>query len=121
MSTLTLVELLHHLVTSNHEIRSHNLLPSGSGFDTGAYLVTEASNDKRLVIRTSFHHMDADGHYTYWTQHVIRIYPAFAYPGFTLKVSGVNRNNIKEHIADVYYSALVQRVQFNGERGHVIG
>jgi hypothetical protein len=126
MSTRTLVELLHRLATSNLtdteiSIQSHDLLPSGSGFDNGAYLVTAESNDKRLVIRTSFHHMDANGYYTTWTQHTIRIYPSFESPGFTLKVSGTNLHNIKEHIADVYYSALVQLVRFNGEQWVIIG
>jgi len=120
MSTRTLVELLHHFATSDltdteKSIQSHDLLPSGSGFDNGGYLVKEDSNDKRLVIRTSFHHMDADGYYTIWTHHTIRIYPSFTYPYFTLKISGSNRNDIKEYIADVYYAALVQHARFDGK------
>jgi hypothetical protein len=126
MNTRTLVELLHYFAVSDPtdtevSIQSRDLLPSGSGFDNGGYLVTEDSNDKRIVIRTSFHHMNEWGAYTFWTQHTIRIYPSFESPGFTLKVSGTNPHNIKEYIADVYYTALVQLVRFNGEHWVIIG
>lgn len=119
MNTRTLVELLHHLTCSQYDdteiaVQAHDLLPSGSGFDNGGYLVIEESNDKQLTVSTSFHHMD-EGVYTTTTHHTIRIYPSFESPGFTLKITGRNLNNVKEHIADVYHTMLQQPVLFHGE------
>lgn len=88
------------------------LLPSGSGFDAGTK-IEYASADK-IVLRTSYHHMD-DGSYDGWTEHTVTVFPNLAY-GFGLRVSGSDKNGVKEYIADVFYDALCSEVVWDGEK-----
>lgn len=81
-------------------------LPSGSGFDCGTTIMRPESTDRRVVLETSFHHMDDAGGYDGWTAHLVVVTPSF--DGFDLRVTGRNRNDIKEYIADVFYGALGQ-------------
>ena len=82
------------------KICSH--LPSGSGFDMGTELLQDESTNRKIVFKTSFHHMDEYGGYDGWTEHKVIITPAFG--GFHVKVTGRNKNGIKEYIADCFYS-----------------
>jgi hypothetical protein len=75
--------------------------PSGSGIDCGTKFDREASNDKKLVFYVSFHHMNDNGMYDGWTEHIIKAIPSLLF-GFTLTISGKDRNYIKEYLADVY-------------------
>ena len=85
------------------ELKEH--LPSGSGFDCGTTLDIEASKPNRLVFTTSFHHMDEHGGYDGWTEHKIIVTPSLVH-GFELKVTGKNRNDIKDYIAEYFHHAL---------------
>lgn len=91
------------------------LLPSGSGFDAGTAIDRDASNGGRVVLHTSFHHMDEHGSYCGWTEHKITIKPDLAL-GFTISVSGKDRNGIKDYIADTFNMCLSaempDRIQF---------
>ncbi len=82
---------------------AHAYLPSGSGFDNGTE-IDERSTPSRLVLLTSFHHMDENGNYDGWTSHTVTVTPTFA--GLDVRVSGRDRNNIKDYIADVFRAAL---------------
>ena len=90
---------------SRLETELANLLPSGSGFDCGTKLDIEASKPNRLVFITSFHHMDEHGGYDGWTEHKIIVTPSLVY-GFELRVTGKDRNDIKDYIAEVMHGAL---------------
>ena len=79
--------------------------PSGSGFDSGTKLVPTGKAEK-LVFETSFHHMDENGMYDGWTEHNVTVKPSFL--GFSLSVSGRNKNGIKEYIGDCFYEFLDQ-------------
>jgi hypothetical protein len=79
-------------------------LPSGSGFDNGTQIDRDASKADKLVFLTSFHHMNADGFYTGWTEHRVIVTPSFS--GFYVKVTGPHQNEIKTYIADMFYDAL---------------
>lgn len=79
-------------------------MPSGSGIDCGTKL-HEASTPDCLRLVVEFHHMDACGGYCGWTSHVITVRPSLAH-GFTLAVSGRDRNGIKDYLCDVYNVAL---------------
>ena len=81
-------------------------LPQGSGFDT-RYAEGDVTMDKRgrLVIQTSFHHMNDGGYYDGWTEHTVTVSPAF--DGIDIKVSGRDRNDIKNYIAEVFNDALM--------------
>lgn len=89
-------------------------MPSGSGFDSGTKIDLDASHADKLVFTTAFHHMDENGYYDGWTEHTIIVIPSLHF-GFHLRVSGRNRNDIKELIhqdfdhamrADVAYDLL---------------
>jgi len=83
-----------------------SLLPSGSGIDSGCKIDREKSGLKKVVINTSFHHLNDDGNYTGWTNHQIIITPNLSeYPD--LKITGVNKNDIKDYLSDVFNDCLI--------------
>lgn len=85
--------------------RLQKLLPSGSGFDAGSH-IDEVENDatRGFRLRTSFHHMNDVGYYDGWTEHMVRVRATFH--GLDITVTGSNRNDIKDHIAEVFRDAL---------------
>lgn len=91
-------------------------LPSGSGFDAGTQLDQDACEiayrefPGRLWFEASFHHMDEYGGYDGWTEHNVVVVPVFG--GFDIKVSGINKNGIKEYIAEVFHNALMTDVEY---------
>lgn len=86
-----------------------NYLPHGSGFDSGTQFDFDKSRRERLVFHTLFHHMDEHGGYTEWTHHIVSITPSLVC-GFEVKVSGVNKNDIKEYIGDTFHENLSQGI-----------
>ena len=80
-------------------------LPHGSGFDSGCQVDLDASTSDKLVIRTSYHHMDENGSYDGWTEHVVTVRPSLAF-GTRMTVSGRNRNDIKDYILETFHEAL---------------
>jgi hypothetical protein len=92
-----------------HESRILDLvkerLPSGSGFNSGTRFDFDTSTPEKLVFVTSFHHMNEAGYYDGWTEHKVIVTPSLAH-GFTLKVSGRDRNQIKDYIGEVFNHAL---------------
>lgn len=86
-------------------VRQH--LPSGGGFDAGTTFDLESNLDdkrERLTFITSFHHMDSNGSYAGWSEHKVILTPSFS--GFHMKVTGRDRNAIKDYIGDTFYNAL---------------
>lgn len=80
-------------------------LPSGSGIDCGTKINRERSTSERIILSTSFHHMNDGGMYDGWTEHTITVEPSLLF-GLNIKISGRNRNDIKDYLADVYREAL---------------
>lgn len=80
-------------------------MPSGSGFDNGTKFDFDKSTPEKLVFITSFHHMDENGGYCGWTEHEIIVTPSLVF-GLNLRVTGKNRNDIKDYISEVFYNAL---------------
>jgi hypothetical protein len=72
-------------------------LPRGSGFDNGTKFNWDESKDNKLVFDTAFHHMNENGYYDGWSEHKIIITPDLM-NDFNVKITGKNRNNIKEYI-----------------------
>ena len=85
-------------------------LPSGSGLDAqpavNIYLTTDA---KLLIECADFHHMDEHGGYDGWSNHDIIVTPSLQF-GMGLRVTGRDRNGVKEYIRSVFYHALMQPV-----------
>jgi hypothetical protein len=79
-------------------------LPSGSGFNSGSEFLPCESRPDRLVFKTAFHHMDENGYYDGWTQHSVIVTPTFE--GFNIRVTGKNKNDIKDFIADCFHAVL---------------
>lgn len=77
-----------------------NEMPSGSGIDTGTKLDDE-STPERLVFTCSFHHMDESGGYDGWTEHKVIVTASLVH-GIFIRVTGRDRNDIKEYLHEVY-------------------
>lgn len=85
-------------------------LPSGSGFDSGTEIDVESSGRLRLVLTTAYHHMNDGGFYDGWTSHTITVRPDLLF-GFTLTISGKDKNDIKDYIGKVFTNALNAEVK----------
>lgn len=96
-------------MAERHATRLHwyveNYMPYGSGFDGGTRIDTAESTPDKLVFRTAFHHMNANGYYTRWTDHKVTVRPSLAF-GYTLKIGGRDHDGIKEYMADVFAESL---------------
>jgi hypothetical protein len=120
IGTLSIVEAIAHTVSAYHASilrgsswaekhaatlqRLAKELPSGSGIDCGTE-VDQRSTADRIVLTLSFHHMNESGMYSGWTSHEIIITPSFI-GRFSLRITGRDRNQIKEYLSDVYSHAL---------------
>lgn len=89
-------------------------LPSGSGFDSGSTFEIDSSSPDRLVFNTSFHHMNDVGYYDGWTGHNVIVTPSF--DGFNIRVTGKNRNDIKDYIGEVFHDILSEYVKTSFDR-----
>jgi hypothetical protein len=87
------------------------LLPSGAGFASGTTINLEKSHADKLVFETSFHHMNEAGYYDGWTKHTVTVTPNL-YNNFHLRISGRNRNAIKNDIHEMFNVALRSDVTY---------
>jgi hypothetical protein len=78
--------------------------PSGSGFNSGTIFNEADSKKNKLIFTTDFHHMDEHGCYDGWTSHHIIVTPDWH--GYNIRVTGRNKNNIKEYISETFCSVL---------------
>ncbi len=83
-------------------------LPSGSGFDAGCELLDESTPEK-LIFKADFHHLNDNGYYIGWSEHRVIIKPCLAW-GFTLKVTGRDKRQIKDYIAETFQYSLTIEV-----------
>lgn len=79
--------------------------PSGSGFDFGTQIDVLGSTSERLVFITAFHHMNGDGFYCGWTNHLVIVTPSLAHD-FNLRITGRDYREIKELIHTEFQSFL---------------
>lgn len=84
-------------------------LPSGSGIDCGTKILLEESTSEKIVLLVEFHHMNDCGMYDGWTSHKIKVKPSIQFD-FDLTISGKDRNQIKNYLADCYNQALSEIV-----------
>lgn len=114
------IQAYQNCIKSNNEEWQHNhaqaaykltyeYLPSGSGIDCGTKLDIDASNADKLVFLVSYHHMDENGMYDGWTEHTIIVKPSLT-SGIELRLTGRDRNSIKEYLYEVFYSALTEEI-----------
>lgn len=81
-------------------------LPRGSGIDNGTKIDLDRSTFDKVVLTAGFHHMDQHGGYAGWTDHTITVQPSFH--GIYLKISGRDRNDIKDYLYQTYEYALTR-------------
>jgi len=88
-----------------------NSLPSGSGIDCGTKIDRDASKSNRLVFTFEYHHMNDYGMYDGWTSHKAIVTPDLtAHDGFSLRITGRNRNQIKEYLHQCFDAALCETI-----------
>ena len=87
-----------------------NFLPSGSGIDSGCVIDPDKQKANRVVISCQFHHMNENGYYDGWTSHDITVTPAFGHRP-DIRVTGRDRNGIKEYLADIFANALDRQIE----------
>lgn len=80
-------------------------MPSGSGIDSGTKIDWGQSTPEKLVFLTSYHHMNECGMYDGWTEHKVIVTPSLC-SDYDLKITGRDRNSIKEYLAETFASAL---------------
>jgi len=85
-----------------------NTAPSGSGWDLGTGLIDDECRDNRLVFRGSFHHLN-EGYYDGWTDHTIVVRAHLVF-GIDLKVTGRDRNDIKEYLSEMFHGWLTEEI-----------
>ena len=88
-------------------------LPSGSGINAGCKILVEESHKDRIVIQTEFHHMNEVGYYDGWTSHKVIVTPSLI-SGFYIRITGRDKNGIKEYLAELFYQVLDQ--EFDADR-----
>jgi hypothetical protein len=87
-----------------------NTFPHGSGIDSSYLIDFERSNGEKIVFSFSFHHMNDVGYYDGWTTHTVTVTPSLSF-GFNLKISGRNKNDIKEYLYDQMHGALHDKTE----------
>lgn len=86
-------------------------MPSGAGFDDGVRFSFDESKPDKLIFYTQFHHMDDIGYYDGWTNHKVIVTPSLAFD-FELEVTGEDKNEIHDYIADVFQDCLMEEVEY---------
>lgn len=84
-------------------------LPSGSGFDSGTKLIKYKPGE--ISFFAPFHHMNENGMYDGWTDHTIIVTPSF--DGIDLRITGRDRNDIKDYIHEMFHTALTTEIEIN--------
>lgn len=82
-----------------------DLLPSGSGWDKGTDIDLDASHANKIALFGAYHHMNENGFYDGWTEHTITVKPSLT-SDFDLRISGPNRNDIKDYLYQTFDYAL---------------
>lgn len=99
-----------HTDTIEELVKQH--MPHGSGFDAGTKIDFDASHAEKLVFTTGFHHMNDGGYYDGWTEHTITVTPSLSNE-FNLRITGRNRNDIKELMYEYFRDSLREDVTYD--------
>ena len=100
--------------TASMEYMAENYMPSGAGIDCGTKLDLVASKPNRLVFTFSFHHMNDNSMLYRWTEHTLIVTPSLT-SGIDLRITGRDRNQVKDYLYETYHWALTQEVWQTGD------
>lgn len=118
MQTINLSKLANLIQAEKSCIKSNNsfadthaetidemlqILPHGSGIDSGIKLLKDECNNDKIVFSFGFHHMNENGYYDGWTEHRLIITPSLIH-GYQMKITGKDMNQIKEYLYDLFSS-----------------
>jgi len=84
-------------------------LPSGSGIDSAPKFDFDASTPEKLVFNFGYHHMNESGMYDGWTDHSLIVTPSLQF-GFHLRITGKDRNQVKDYLYETFQYALSEDV-----------
>jgi hypothetical protein len=88
-----------------------DLLPSGAGWNEGTKIDLDASHANKIVLYGSYQHMDEFGYYDGWTEHTITVKSSLT-SDIDIRISGSNRNDIKDYLYQTFEYALKQDVAY---------
>lgn len=91
--------------TERLEQLQRDYLPSGSGIDSGTKIDLDHSTGDRIVLTFGFHHMNEAGMYDGWTEHTAIVTASLVH-GMQLRITGRDRNGIKDYLHDTFNQAL---------------
>ena len=84
-------------------------LPSGSGIDNAPKFDFDKSTPEKLVFDFGYHHMNDGGYYDGWTDHQLIVTPSLQF-GFSLRITGRDRNQTKDYLYETFQYALAEDV-----------
>jgi hypothetical protein len=92
------------------EVIEENLLPSGSGFDSGSKVSLSESKKERIVIKSAYHHMNENGYYDGWSHFRVVVTPSLM-NGYNIRLQSIGRwprkyIMTKEYILDTFVEVL---------------
>jgi hypothetical protein len=96
-----------HQDTLDAMLKRH--LPSGSGIDSGSKLLEDQCKSNKLVFSADFHHMTEPGFYDGWSEHLVIVTPSLEF-GAVIKITGRDRNAIKEYLHDLFHQVMFEQV-----------
>lgn len=82
-------------------------LPHGSGLDTTWTIDFDKSSGEKIVLGISYHHMDAHGGYTHWSDLKITITPSLQF-GYTVACRGTDLIT-RSYLEEILTEALSKR------------
>jgi hypothetical protein len=82
-----------------------NLLPHGSGIDSGCKIDLERSTENKIVITFGYHNMNENGFYCGWADYTLTVKPSLV-NNFDLNISGKNTNDIKDYLCELFEFCL---------------
>ncbi len=94
-------------------------MPSGSGINSPVLIDWDKTSAEKLVFSVAYHHMNQDGFYDGWTYHKVIVTPSL-YFGHNLKITGRDKNGIKEYLYDTFNAALDEEVNEYSEEAKKI-
>lgn len=86
-----------------------NILPHGSGIDSGCKINLEKSSENKIVIDVPYHCMDENGYYAGWRDYQIIIRAHLA-SSFVIDVKGRDYNGLKDYLADTFHYVMNEDV-----------
>lgn len=90
--------------------KMNQAIPSGSGLDAQPRLDISRSTPERLVFsHCDYHHMNSNGFYDGWSEHEVIVTPSLLF-GINVRVTGRDRNDIKDYIESVFTDFLMEEV-----------